>query len=238
MEYLMKKLLLAIIAFTFITGCATLPGPVEEQYLADKTESDAARLEQIETEIIAKNREKQAADQNRKDNTPDIENTKEVLNLITRENKLFKDQLELYTKSKDARNMEIKREQLAENEEKLERQRRLLKYQESQKNLYDTEAELRNSELAVLVAKLNFEKSKIAEAYREKTEPVDEDEKKSFFSSLFKRDKDDRFGYKKYRTHLEKMKRENEKSLKKYNDAKASYDASKEELNNPVKEVK
>ena len=231
----MKKYLLAIIAFAFITGCTTLPGPVQEQYLADKTESDAARLEQIETEIIAKNREKQAAEQNRKENTPDIENTKEVLNLITRENKLFKDQLELFTKSKDARNMEVKREQLEENEEKLERQRRLLKYEESQKNLYDSEAELRNRALAVLVAKLNFEKSKIAEAYREKTEPVDEDEKKGFFSSLLNRDKDDRFGYKKYRTHLEKMKKEEEKSLKKYNEAKAAYDASKKELNEPAK---
>ncbi len=234
----MKKYLLAIIAFAFITGCTTLPGPVQEQYLADKTESDAARLEQIESKIITKNREKQAAEENRKENTPDIENTKEVLNLITRENKLFKDQLELYTKSKDARNIELKRQQLEENEEKLERQRRLLKYEESQKSLYDSEAELRNRELAVLVAKLNFEKSKIAEAYREKTEPADEDEKKGFFSSLFKRDKDDRFGYKKYRTHLEKMKKEEEKSLQKYNEAKAAYDASKKELNEPAKEEK
>lgn len=232
----MKKYLLAIIALAFITGCTTLPGPVEEQYLADKTESDAARLEQIEKQIISKNREKQVAELNRKENTPDIENTKEILNLITRENKLFKDQLELYTRSKDARNMEIKKEQLAENEEKLERQRRLLKYQESQKTLYDTEAELRNSELAVLVAKLNFEKSKIAEAYREKTEPADEDEKKGFFSSIFKRDKDDRFGYKKYRTHLDKMMKDEEKSLKKYNEAKVSYDAAKKELNDPVNE--
>lgn len=234
----MRKLIFAIIAFTFITGCTTLPGPVDEQYLAEKTDSDAARLEQIEKEIIVKNREKQASEQNLRENTPDIENTREALNLITRENKLLKDQLELYTRSKDAKNMEIKKEQLAENEGKLERQRRLLKYQESQKNLYDTEAELRNAELAVLVAKLNFEKSKIAEAYREKTEPVDENEKKGFFSKIFKRDSNDRFGYKKYKTHLDKMKKDEEKSLKKYNEAKAAYDASKKELTTPVTEGK
>jgi len=234
----MRKLIFAIMALTFITGCTTLPGPVDERYLAEKTDNDAARLEMIEKEIISKNREKQAAEQNRKENTPDIENTKKVLSLITGENRLLKDQLELYTRSKDARNMEIKKEQLAENEEKLERQKKLLKYEESQKNLYDTEAELRNAELAVLVAKLNFEKSKIAEAYREKTEPVDENEEKGFFSKIFKRDSSDRFGYKKYRTHLDKMKKNEGKSLKRYNKAKAAYDASKKELNTPAAEGK
>ena len=237
----MKKYLLAIIAFTFITGCATLPGPVEEQYLADKTEKDSKRLEQIETEIIAKNREKLAAEQNRRENTPDIERTEEELDLLLRENKLLKDQLELYTKSKDARNIEIKKEELADNDLKIKKHRNLLKYQEAQKNLLAADAELKNAKLAVLVAQLNYEKAEIAKVYREKNEPAVEPEKKGlkgFFSSFSKKDHEDRFGYKKYSVHLEKMKKEQEKSLKKYNEAKAAYDAAEKNLNTLSVEAK
>jgi hypothetical protein len=236
----MKRLLFTMILFTLITGCATIPGPVAEQYLADKTEKDSERLEQIETEIIAKNREKLAAEQNRRENTPDIERTEEELDLLLRENKLLKDQLELYTKSKDARNIEIKRDELAKNNVNVAKHRNLLKYQEAQKNLFDAEAELKNAELAVLVAQLNYEKAEIAKEYREKNEPAVEPEKKGlkgFFSSFFKEDPEDRFDYKKYSVHLEKMKKEQEKAIKKYNEAKAAYDAAKKNLNTPSGEV-
>ncbi len=237
----MKKLLFTIILLTLITGCATIPGPVAEQYLADKTENDAERLEQIETKIIAKNREKLTAEQNQRENTPDIERTEEELDLLLRENKLLKDQLELYTKSKDARNMETKREELSENNLKIEKHMNLLKYQESQKNLLEAEAELKNAQLSVLVAQLNYEKAEIAKAYREKNEPAVETEKKGlkgFFSSLFKKDPEDRFGYKKYSVHLEKMKKEQEKAMKKYNEAKAAYDDAEKNLNTASGEVK
>jgi hypothetical protein len=236
----MKRLLFTIILFTLITGCATIPGPVAEQYLADKTEKDAERLEQIESRIIATNREKLEAEQNRRENTPDIEKTEEELDLLLRENKLLKDQLELYAKSRDARNMEIKREELSENNLKIEKQKNLLKYQEAQKNLLDAEAELKNAQLSVLVAQLNYEKAEIAKAYREKNEPAvktEKKEKKGFFSSFFKEDPEDRFGYKKYSLHLEKMKKEQEKAMKRYNEAKAAYEAAKKNLNTPSGEV-
>lgn len=234
----MKKLLFTIIALTFFAGCATLPGPVEEQYLVDKTDKDAALIENIETKIIAKNKEKQSAEQNRKENTPDIENTREELNLLSRENKLLKDQLELYTKSRDARNIEIKKEQLAENNLKIEKQKKLLKFQEAQKIFFDASADLKTAELAVLVAQLDFEKSQIANAYREKKEPAEETEKKGFFASLFQKDPEDRFGYKKYSTHLEKMNKDHETSLEKYNKAKNAYEAAKKNLDNTAVEAK
>lgn len=234
----MKKLLFIIFALTFITGCTTLPGPVEEQYLIDKTDKDAALIEKVEAKIIAKNKEKQSAEQNRKENTPDIENTREELNLLSRENKLLKDQVELYTKSRDARNIEIKNEQLSENNFKVEKQKKLLKYQEAQKTFFDASADLKNSELAVLLAQLDFEKSEIATAYREKKEPAPEAEKKGFFKSLFQGDQDDRFEYKKYRTHLDKMNKDHETSLEKYNKAKTAYEAAKINLDEPAVEVK
>lgn len=234
----MKKLLFTIITLTFITGCATLPGPVEEQYLVDKTDKDSVLIENVESKIIAKNKEKQSAELNRKENIPDIETTREELNLLLRENNLFKDQLELYTKSSDARNIETKKEQLAESNIKIEQQKKLLKYQEEQKNFLDASSELKNAELAVLVAELNYKKSEIANAYREKTEPALEAEKKGFFSSLFKGDQDDRFGYKKYSTHLDKMKKDHEKSFEKYNKAKSAYEAAKKNLDEPAVEGK
>lgn len=237
----MKRLLFTIITLTLITGCATIPGPVAEKYLADKTEKEAGILEQIETGIIAKNREKQAAEKNLRENSPDIETTETELDLLIRENDLLKDQLELYTSSKDARNMQIKREEIAENEIKVEKHKNLLEYKKAEKQLLEAEAELKNAELAVLVAQLNYEKAEIAKAYREKNEPAVETEKKGlkgFFSSFFKEDPEDRFGYKKYSEHLDKMKKKQEKSLEKYSEAKSAYNAAKKKISNTSEEVK
>lgn len=238
MEQVMKKLLFTIITLAFFTGCATLPGAIEEEYLVDKTDKDKTLIENLETKIIAKNREKQSAEQTSKEYNPDIENTKEELDLLSRENRLLKDQLELYTKSKDARNIEIKKEQLVENNLKIEKQKNLLNYQEAQKKFLDTSADLKSAELAVLVAQLDYEKSKIANAYREKTEPAQESEKKGFFSSLFQGDPNDRFGYKKYATHLEKMNKNNETALEKYNKAKSAYEDAKTNIDKSAPEAK
>lgn len=228
----MKKFFSLIILSLLISACTTMPPEIEDKYLIQKTESDSKTINTMEERIIAKNREKQEAENKLRNRSQTPDTTEDEIKLLKKENGLLRDQVYLYEKNKDAVNLEAKKKQLADNEAKLDKKIAQFNYNQSERRLFETELDLRDAELAVLIAELNNEKSKIASTYRDKNEPPKPAEKETFFTKLMpKSDPNDKYGYKRYGEYLEKKKQDQSKAeteyreaLKKYNEAKANLD--------------
>ncbi len=228
----MKKFLQLIILSLLLSACTTMPPEIEEKYLVQKTGSDSKIINSLEERIIAKNREKQEVDSRIRNLSRTPDTTEDEIKLLKKENGLLKDQIYLYEKNKDAVNLEAKKKQLADNDAILDKKIAQFNYSQSERKLLETELDLKDAELAVLIAELNNEKSKIAAAYRDKNEPPKPAEKENFFTKLLpKNDPNDKYGYKKYPEYLEKKKQEQSKAetdyreaLKKFNETKAALE--------------
>jgi len=237
----MKKILPAILLLLMTGACSTMPAEIDDKYLAEKTEPQSKGIFTLEQKIIDKNKEKEGVEKKKKSQAKLPAGTEEEIKLLKEENDLLKDQVYFYEKNKDAVNIELKKNQLADNESKLAKKTALKEYQEKEKKLFETELDLKNAELAQYIAELNFEKSKIAAQYRDKNDPQKPEEKENFFTGLInkinkinKKDPDDKYGYKKYGDYLEKKKLETiqaeadyKEALVKFQDAKAAIDKAK-----------
>jgi septal ring factor EnvC (AmiA/AmiB activator) len=112
----MKKFILLLTVSIFVSGCISMPGQVEDKYLVEKNENESALIKQIEQKIIDKNKEKQIVEKKLKEISNSPEQTETELKLLKKENGLLKDQVDFYTKTKDAVNLESRQAALKENE--------------------------------------------------------------------------------------------------------------------------
>ncbi len=233
----MKKFILLFTVSIFVSGCISMPGQVEEKYLVEKNENESTLIKQIEQKIIDKNKEKQIVEKRLKEISNSPEQTETELKLLKKENGLLKDQVDFYTKTKDAVNLESRQVALKENEMAISKKNAQFNYQRAEKEMTEAELEVKTNELSVEIARLNFEKSKIATAYRDKHEPATPEEKGNFFTNFLKKfkkdDPEDKYGYKKYDEYYKKQHETLAKSagkLKeaetKFQDAKAKYQES------------
>ncbi len=108
------KTLVSAVLFTVAAGCATMPGPVNTSYLADKTPEEAKSVEKIEIAVVAKKGERDAA-------------------------------------QKGLKTAELR-----------------LRAEESRRNQAKALLALKEAEMSVLVAELDYEKAKIARKYQDK----------------------------------------------------------------------
>ena len=113
---LMKKFILLFTVSIFISGCISMPGQVEEKYLVEKNENESALIKEIEQKIIDRNKEKQVVEKKLKEISPAPGQTEDELKLLKKENSLLKDQVDFYTKTKDAVTLESKQSELKNNE--------------------------------------------------------------------------------------------------------------------------
>jgi len=234
----MKRKLPVILLSLLIAGCSTMPGEIDEKYLTEKTEPEQKTIFALEQKIIDTNKDKQVIDKKMKEQAKLPAGTGDEIKLLKEENGLLKDQVYFYEKNKDAVNLEVKKNQLAENESKLSRKISLFQYQQSEKKLFETELDLKNAELAQYISELGVEKSKIAAAYRDKNEPAKPEVEENFFNKMLNKihpkDPNDKYGYKKHVEYLDSKKKETLKAdadykeaLKKFEDAKAIFDKVK-----------
>jgi len=225
----MKRLALHLSVIIFLTGCITLPDRIDDKYLADKTAAQNDTLSKIEKEIIEKNRTVKSAQEVLDTRKKAPEFTGSEIELLEKENRILKDQVELYTKYMDARNLEIRKARLTENETYTNKKKTLNELQKAEIELAAADLEVKQADLSVSVAELEYEKSKIAAAYRDKTEPVGTVEKKGFFAKITGKETnaDDRYGYSVYGEFLEKKKKELQKARDKYADVLKKYEEVK-----------
>lgn len=225
----MKRIALYLTLTLLIAGCASIPDRVDDKYLVNKTSSQNDTLTKIEKEIIEKNRAVKTAQDvlDIKSKAPEF--TDKELELLEKENRILKDQVDLYVKYMDARNLEIRKTRLAENESYTKKKKTLNDLQKAETELAEADLEVKQADLAVSVAELEYEKSKIASDYRDKTETAEPVEKKSFLSKITGggSNPDDKYGYKVYSEFLDKKKQELQKAREKYTDALKKYEEAK-----------
>lgn len=225
----MKRLTLYLAAVIMLTGCVSMPDSVDEKYLVEKTASQNETLGAIEKQIIEKNRSVKTAGEilDVKRKAPEF--TDKELELLDKENRILQEQVDLYTKYMDARSLESRKSRLSENELYTKKKRTLNDLQKAEIELASADLEVKQADLAVSVAELEYEKSKIAAAYRDKTETAEPAEKKDFFARISDKDKksDDKYGYNVYSEFLEKKKTELQKARDKYAEALKKYEEAK-----------
>ncbi|HOP63624.1 MAG TPA: hypothetical protein PK358_12735 [Spirochaetota bacterium] len=230
----MKKYIQLFVLAFFFTGCLSMPEQIDEKYLVEKSESETALIKNIEQKIIVKNKEKQIIEKKLKEVSPAPGRTEDELKLLKKENSLLKDQVDFYTKTKDAVNLESRKAALSENEKTIEKKTLNYNFQKAEKEMIEAELDLKSLELDVEVAKLNYEKSRIATAYRDKHEEPVDDNSGNFFTRLInklkKKDPDDRYGYKKHEEYLKKLQKELEKAEKKYIESDKKFQDAKNKL--------
>jgi hypothetical protein len=212
-----------------LSGCTTIPDSIDDKYLVDKTSSQRDTLIKIENEIIEKNRAVKTSQDTLDSKIKIPEFTDSEIKLLDRENSILRDQVDLYVKYKDARNIELRKSRLAENEAYTKRKKALNELQKADIELAKADLEVKQADLAVSVAELEYEKSKIAAAYRDKNEIPEPEQKKGVFSKITGSDNkaDDKYGYSVYgqfldkkRTELQKAREKHAAALKKFEDAR------------------
>jgi hypothetical protein len=188
-------------------------------------------INDLEQKIIDKYKQKEVIDKKSVEQAKLPGKTEEEIKLLKKENSLLKDQIYLYEKNKDAVNLEQKKTQLAGSEAELTKKTAILNYQMAEKKLNETDLDLKNAELALLIAEMRFKKAEIAAQYRDKNEPKKPDSEQNFFTKLFnKNDPNDKYGYKKYGEYMDKQKEEKVKAEVAYRGAEQKFLEAKKAL--------
>ena len=225
----MKRTVLYMAVFFIFTACTSIPDRIDDKYLVEKTSSQNEALSKIEKDIIEKNRTVKTAEEvlDVKRKVPEF--TEKEIELLEKENRILQDQINLYTKYMDARNLELRKARFAENEAYTKKKKTLNDLQKADIKLAEADFEVKQADLAVSVAELEYEKSKIAAAYRDKSGTDQPEEKQGFFAKITGGSKkaDDKYGYSVYGEFLEKKKNELKKAKEKYAEALKKYDEAK-----------
>jgi hypothetical protein len=179
------KIAFFIALAVFFSGCVTMPDPIDELFLKEKTQQDTAKLDKIEADIIAK---KKSQDIVEKDAEIAAQKAglsgKEVLQTEAEINVLL-DKEKLYTTTKDSKLQEVQKER-EKNTLKLAQLKAKQDYDIAKSNETNALLEVKKFELGVKVAELNYEKALIAKAYQMKREKeykknmIDDEEYKKF----------------------------------------------------------
>lgn len=234
----MKNHALLLILIILFTGCVTLPDTIDEAYLVEKTPEQTAKLDKIAQNVIAKKKDGDEAKKNLAIAEQSVKVSEEMTAFLDREKSLLVEQEKLYTLKRDDQRLSEVRSRLNENKQKRRGEKAHLSFATAFKEDAQAIVELRQAELAVSVAELNYEKAKIAHAFilkgKEKAGKKETEAKEEgFFKGLMKKvsgsDKK-AVDVKKYEEYLNKQK----DNLK---EAKAKQEKTAERLKKAEKEL-
>jgi hypothetical protein len=209
----MKNHILLLIIVLF-AGCVTLPDTIDEAYLVEKTPEQTAKLDKIAQNVIAKKKEGDEAKKNLAIAEQSVKVSEEMVAFLEREKSLLVQQEKLYTLKRDDQRLSELRSRLKENKQQMKGEKAHLNFTIALKEDAQAIVELKQAELAVSVAELNYEKAKIAQAFimkgKEKTAKKETEVKEEgFFEGLKKKlSGSDKKGVdvKKYEEYLNKQK--------------------------------
>ena len=187
-----------------LAGCVTMPDPVPVDYLADKTAEQGKVLEKLENTIITKNHEVRTLKDKEQAAEQKVKVEKGRLDILKDERKLLDDKKKQYQLENDLTNIDENNKQIAIKEAETRTQDAKLEHATASFELARAQREVGETELAVMVAEMNYEKSRIAKDYLVKryvANNTGEQDKKNKTADPDKYDE-------KYRRYLEKQ-REN-----------------------------
>lgn len=235
----MKNHALLLILVVVFTGCVTMPDTIDEAYLVEKTPEQTARLDKIAQNVIAKKKDGDEAKRNLAVAEQIVKVSEKMTAFLEGEKSLLAEQEKLYTLKKDEQRLSEVRSRLKENKQQRRGEKAHLNFATAFKEDAQAIVELRQAELAVSVAELNYEKAKIAHAFilkgKEKAGKKEPEVKKEegFFEGLKKKiSGSDKKGVdvKKYEEYLNKQK----DNLK---DAKTKQEKTAKELKKAEKKL-
>ncbi len=187
-----------------LAGCVTMPDPVPVDYLAEKTAEQDKVLEKLENSVIAKNQEVKTLKEKEQAAEQKVKVEKGRLEILKDERKLLDEKKKQYQMENDITNFDESNRQIAIKEAETRTQQTKLEHMTAAFELARAQREVGETELAVMVAEMNYEKSKIAREYLVKRYVANtavEQDKKNKAANPDKYDE-------KYRAYLEKQ-REN-----------------------------
>ncbi len=181
-----------LVLFIFIavavlfSGCVTMPDPIDELFLKEKTEQDTAKLDKIEADIIAKKKSQDIVEKDAEIAAQKAElSGKEVLQTEA-EIAVLLDKEKLYKTTKDSKLQDVQKEREKSNL-KLTQLKAKQDYDIAKSDAASALLEVKKYELGVKVAELNYEKALIAKAYQMKRKKeyekkmIDDEDYKKFF---------------------------------------------------------
>ncbi len=199
----MKYILFSIIIFSVaFTGCMTLPDPVDDIYLTEKTNEETAKLDKIAVDIIAKKKEKDEVEKDFEIAVQKVETSRTELSQIEAANIALLEKEKLYKMTKDSKLEDIQKEK-EKNKIKEVQSKAHLDYNIAKADETKALLEVRKYELAVKVAEIDYEKALIAKTYQMKrsedykNKMIDELEYKKFMEDQYVRLEDNRKKYEK-----------------------------------------
>jgi hypothetical protein len=174
----MKKYIVpAVCMIIGLSGCfATMPPPVKDTLLIEKTAEDEKKLAKIEDEIVVINQENNKIKDSLKiTSQKEVISSKEITSL-EKEKSLLEEKKKLYVISNDTKALADVEKAMVDNQQKINLEKINREYLQARRDYEKSGIELKEAELAAKIAELNFEKAKIARAYQDRTmgeAPVD-----------------------------------------------------------------
>jgi hypothetical protein len=150
-----------------ISGCVSLPEPIDDAYLIEKTDKETTNLNKIEAEIIASKKEKDKIEKEAEIASLKTETGRKEIIRIESAGAFLLDKEKLYTRTKDERLADIQK-QKEQNGIEGTQAKAHLDYLIAKENETISRLEIKKYDLAVKVAELNYEKALIAKAYQAK----------------------------------------------------------------------
>jgi hypothetical protein len=164
----MKRSITLAAALAVVIGCATMPDPVSTVYLSEKTPAESQAIDKLELAVVAKKNEKESAEKELRIIEQRVKAASADLNAVSARGKALEEESRLVSLTEDAG-------RAAEIAKKIEQNGRVRTHRDKKhekekaaKQHGGALVDLRQAELAALVAELDMEKAKIAHVYQEK----------------------------------------------------------------------
>ncbi len=225
----MKRLfVLAVFLGATMTGCVSLPAPVDDALLAEKTAEESSRLAAVEKSIIEKHKSKNDARMAMEESVRLHSVDAGRLGILKNELDLLKKKEKQYTLEKDDAKKSETAKSIGEKSAEITRQNARVAYQKAFMDEQTARYEVAEAELSALVAERGYERSRIARAYQDrKVEKEGIPKKKVFFGLI---SKDGRVDVDRYKKYVESQKSQLNKKTQKQKIATERLEEAKKNL--------
>ena len=196
----MKSILLLLAASLIIlTGCVTMPDPVPDEYLVDKSVEQGKTLEKLENFVIAKNHAAQVMKNKLHEAEQKLKVDRGRLGILKDEKKLLEDKQKQYKLENDGARVDETANLIAQKDNEIRAQAARVDNSSALYELAGADKDVADADLSVQVAELRYERARIGRDYLvSRMGTADPKEKKESSESPDKYDE-------KYRIYLEKQ---------------------------------
>lgn len=167
------------VSLIVLAGCATMPNPVPDMYLVEKSTEEENIMGKLSIDIIAKNHEIQEMRNKIKGTKYTLEVENGRLAILQEEKKLLLKKQKQYVLENDQTNIDNNKKVIIDKDNEIISQTNKVEYTSVLLEYTVAQNEVTETELAVFIAELNYKKANIAKTYLLKQQSaIGEDSKK------------------------------------------------------------